>query len=187
MIDSFKHKNWMMEGFFRMTGFNPETKESRIFVDKKNSIMYDAPEIVSRGLAGLSNAGISHLYLAYSNNNSWPGESYVIDPSVLSFDVDTHDCGCLRIPLTFPAVVTTPTTGTKLISFNILVNQPIAYSMGTSIVLTDSTSKFFEAGLVAQTTAYPSEDLLLARVAFSKLTYDEHFNLTISWGIKLSV
>lgn len=183
--------SWITEGHFRLTGFNPETKESRVFVDKKNLIMNPSAEIVARGLAGLPNAAISHLYLSYNNNGSYPGNGYTIsNPSVTDF-VKNGDTNHLRIPLTFPAIVTAPSAGSQLLTFNILVNQPTAFAIPTYATL-GAGSKFFEAALVAQTSssgsiADLSSDRVFSRVAFADLAYDSAFNLTITWAIKLTV
>lgn len=190
MIDIIN--NWATEGYFRVTSLNLATKENRILVDRKNTIMYPATYIAARGLAGLTNPGITHLYLAYSNNSTYPTSNYVIDPEVPAFTLGGQ-FGCLRIPLTFPASITSATDASwNMVTFNILVNQPGAYAITTSATLDDEDSSFFEAGLISQTSATGgisniTNDKLFSRVMFEFLDYNPNFNLMVSWGIKLSI
>lgn len=186
-----------MEGHFRVTGVDPTTKQFRVFVDKKNTIMQDASLIVANGFVGNTNSSITHLYLAFSNDPTYPAADYVINFDDTTFLIDdTEKVSCLRIPLTFPPIISSlADPGEILVSFNILVNQPGIYEMLSPGILNDDTSdpsKFFEAALVNQSTANatplnPVGDRILARVAFDPLAYDSTFNLTVSWGIKLSV
>ena len=190
-------KSWLLEGHLRISELNTKTNESRIVVDRKNTIMDGASNIIARALAGLPNSGISHLYLAYSNDSSVPGNGYSInkaDPVFVTGDASNYH-GCLRIPLSFAPAITdvTDEPGSKLMTFNILVNQPGGFTILDSdrATLTSGVSDFFEVGLVSQTnpagsTSNITGDLVLARLAFQKLTYNTAFNLTISWGIKLT-
>lgn len=194
MTEEFR-SNWLAEGHFRMSSYSPLTGESRILVDKRNKIMYPSTEIVARGLAGLPNSAISHLYLAYNNNNAYPANGYTISENNTSFPRDAVT-GLLRIPIVFPAAITPAGDGSyQRVTYNVLVHQPNSFVTTGSPSLNSgggSGSDFFEAALVCQTdpTGSPSNlagDRVLARVAFERLAYDQVFNLTISWGLKLSI
>ena len=182
--------SWLAEGHFRLTEFSPLTGESRIVVDRKNSIMYPSTYIAARGLTGLPNSAISHLDLAYNNGDTYPTDPYTISPSNSAFQVGSGS-GVLRIPLTFPGTITSAEDGSwNLATFNILVNQPSSYIVTGSPSL-GGTTDFFEAGLVCQTASNGSPsnitgDKLFARIAFERLAYNSLFNLTVSWGIKLT-
>ena len=195
MIDKFR-PNWLTEGHFRMTAYSPLTGESRILVDKQNTIMYPATAIVARGLAGLANSSISHLYIGYNNDNTYPAGGYTISPSTTDFPRNTVT-GLLRIPIVFPAAITPADDHSyQWVVFNVLVNQPVNCRVGVSPTLSSGSggtgSYFFEAALVSQTdptgsTSNIADDLVLSRVAFTRLAYNELFSLTVSWGIKLSI
>lgn len=183
--------SWLMEGYFRITEQHPITGSGRIAVDKKNTIMYPSTLIMARGLAGISNSAVSHLYLSYSSNDDLPLNPYTISPSITSVALNSEQ-GTLRIPLSFPATITEDTQGAwTMANFNILVNQPGNYKITGSPTLVNGM-KFYEAALVVQTdpNGSPSSitgDKMIARVAFERLTYDSAFNLTVSWGIKLDI
>lgn len=189
-----KLNSWLFEGHFRMSAYSPLTKESRILVDRRNTIMTPAALICARGLAGLPNSKISHLYLGYNNNDAYPSGGYTISSSTPGF-VQNANTGFLRIPLTFEPSITDGSDDAKLVTFSALVNQPTGFVTTGSPALNSggaNGSDFFEAGLVCQTdpNGSPSnfdDDLLLARIAFERLAYDSAFNLTVSWGIKLSI
>ncbi len=187
-------KNWLVEGHFRVAAVNRFSGTGRVLVDKPNAIMYPATAIVARGLVGLANSAISHLYLAYNNNGAYPAGGYAITPSGVTFPKDANT-GLLRIPITMPGTVSPAVDGSyQLLNFTVLVSQPNSFVVTGSPSLNSggvSGSDFFEAALVCQTEANGSPsntsgDLVFARVAFERLAYDEVFNLTVSWGIKLS-
>lgn len=183
--------NWITEGHFRLSAFNPVTNERAVLVDKPNKIMYPSTEIVTRGLAGLPNAAISHLYLAYNNDDAYPANGYTISESDPSFRKDAAT-GYLRIPITMPAAITPANDGSyQLLTFSVLVSQPDAFKVTGSPNLSNS-SDFFEAALVCQTdpagsVSNTTGDRVFSRVAFQRLQYDSTFNLTVSWAIKLSI
>lgn len=195
MTDDVFNPRWLTEGFFRMTRYSPVTGETSLIVEKRNKIMYPSTEVVARGLAGLPNSSISHLYLAYNNNNAYPANGYVISENDTSFPRDSVT-GLLRIPIVFPAAIVPAEDGSyQRLTFNVLVHQPNSYIVTDSPSLNSgggSGSDFFEAALVCQTDPISSPsnitgDRVVARVAFERLAYDQVFNLTISWGLKLSI
>ena len=179
------------EGHFRLTRFNMETHEHQLLVDKHNLIMNPATYITTRGLAGLPNSAVSHLYLAYNNGATGPSLPYTVTAANPDFLVGSG-YGLLRIPLTFPAtIISEPSNAWNLVTYNILVNQPTNYVVTGSASL-GNTSDFFEAGLVVQTDSNGSPsnrggDRVFARIAFERLAYNALFNLAVSWGIKLTI
>lgn len=183
--------NWISEGYFRLSSYSPTTGETKLLVDKKNKIMYPSTEVVARGLAGLPNASVSHLYLAYNNDGVYPANGYTISESDSSFELDAQS-GYLRIPITMAPTITAAQDGSyQLITFTVLVNQPDAFKVTGSPNLSNA-SDFFEASLVCQTDPNGSVsntvgDRVVARVAFQRLSYDSTFSLTVSWAIKLSI
>ena len=184
-------KNWITEGHFRLSGYSSETGEIQVFVDKQNKIMYPSTEIVARGLSGLPNAAISHLYLAYNNDDAYPANGYTIAENNTAFQKDASS-GYLRIPITMPPTITPAGDGSyQLLTFTVLVSQPSAFKVTGSPNLSNS-SDFFEAALVCQTdpngsVSNTTGDRVFSRVAFQRLAYDSTFNLTVSWAIKLSI
>ncbi len=184
-------KNWMTEGYFRLTAYSPVTKESRILVNKRNKIMYPSTEIVARGLAGLPNSAISHLYLAYNNDDAYPANGYAISESNTTFQKDGAS-GYLRIPITLPPSITPAGDNSyQMLTFTVLVSQPDAFKVTGSPNL-GVNSDFFEAALVSQTdpngsVSNTTGDRVFSRVAFQRLQYDSTFNLTVSWAIKLQI
>jgi len=194
MTDIFNPR-WLAEGHFRMTEYSLLTGEQRVVVDKPNKIMYPSTEVVARGLAGIPNSAISHLYLAYNNNNAYPDNDYTISENNTSFPRDAVT-GLLRIPIVLPATIVPANDGSyQRLTFNVLVNQPVNYVVDASPSLNSgggNGSDFFEAALVCQTDPLGSPsnitgDRVIARVAFERLAYDQVFSLTISWGLKLSI
>lgn len=189
MTESLKH--WLTEGHFRVAAHSPLTNESLILVDKRNKIMYPSTHIVSRGLAGLPNSAISHLYLSYNNDDAYPANGYAISESNTAFQKDAAS-GYLRIPITLPPSIVASQDGSyQTITFTVLISQPDAFKVTGSPNLS-SSSDFFEAALVSQTDPTGSVsnvagDLVFSRVAFQRLQYDSTFNLTVSWAIKLQI
>lgn len=184
-------QNWITEGHFRLSSYSPETNEHHVLVDKRNKIMYPSTEIVARGLAGLPNSAISHLYLAYNNDDAYPANGYTVNESDPVFPKNAAT-GFLRIPITLPPTISPAVDGSyQLITFTVLISQPDAFKATGSPNLTAS-SDFFEAALVCQTdpngsVSNTTGDRVFSRVAFQRLQYDSTFNLTISWSIKLSI
>jgi hypothetical protein len=183
--------NWITEGHFRLSGRSAETGECRVFIDKPNKIMYPSTEIVARGLAGLPNAAVSHLYLAYNNDDAYPANGYTISEGTTAFQKDAAS-GYLRIPITLPPTITPAGNGSyQTVTFTVLISQPDAFKVTGSPNLSNS-SDFFEAALVCQTdpngsVSNTTGDRVFSRVAFQRLQYDSTFNLSISWAIKLSI
>jgi len=194
MTDEFP-ANWGKQGHFRILASYPGVSEPKVLADKPNKIMYPSMEVVARGLAGLPNASVSHLYLAYNNDGSYPANGYTISASDSVFPRNATT-GLLRIPITFPAAIVPANDASfQRVTFNILVHQPGAFAVTGSPSLNSgggSGSDFFEAALVCQTdpSGSPSNitgDRVVARVAFERIAYDQVFNLTVSWSLKLVI
>lgn len=178
-------------GFVKIWKSDPKTGESTLLVDKKNTILYGGADLLAQALAGQANTGISHMYLGYSNDVAVPASGYTIARNANAFSTTTP-LGYLRTPLTFPATFMTDINyANNIVVFTVLINNAASFQVtsGSPATLTDGTSKFFEAALVASvdptaTVNSHANDRIFARIAFERITYDASFNLTISWGVR---
>lgn len=180
-------------GFLKIWQSNPKTGESKLLVDKKNLILYTGSDILADTLAGKPNSAISHLYVSYTNDPAFDIENNPIAKSSSTFVTSAApglERNYIRVPLTFPATFTQEENYDHNIAiFTVFMSNPSALRANTDIALTDGSSKFFEAGLVsaynpAGTPTSHASDRVFSRVNFTPITYDDAFNLTISWGVK---
>ena len=181
-------------GFLKIWQSNPETGESKLVLEKRNTILYDGSDLLAKALGAQANTGISHMYLGYSNNDTNPDTDYTISKSNAAF-VKDGDRGYLRVPLTFPASFTKSDSNydNNIVAFTVLINNAASYVVPGSASLSTGSpqSKFFEAGLVAAidpaaTLASHTTDMVFARIAFERFSYDPTFNLTVTWGVKFT-
>jgi hypothetical protein len=181
-------------GFIKIWQSNPETGESKLVLEKRNTILYDGSDLLAKALGAQANTGISHMYLGYSNNDTNPDSDYTIAKNNPVF-VKSAERGYLRVPLTFPASFTKSDNnyGNNIVAFTVLINNAASYVVPSSATLSTGSpqSKFFEAGLVAAiipsaTLGSHTTDVVFARIAFDRISYDPAFNLTVTWGIKFT-
>lgn len=186
-IQRFK-PNWLA-GYVSIKGQNPETGEEKLLLDKQNSIMYQGADLIASGLIGRSISKITHLYVGYSNSLSLPANGYEIEKDVTAFSVGAN-LGWVKVPLTYPAVATTSDDALyvgNIVNFSVLLSNPASFVQAGSAALTNNTSRFFEAALVSETIPGSNAgDKMLARIAFSSITYQQNYNLTVNWGIQIT-
>jgi hypothetical protein len=183
-------RNWALQGRFLMTGRRPgRVGPPDVLVDQRNLIMAPSSEVMAMALAGRPNTRISHLYLGYVKSTGTPYVPPGLTPADTTFPVTTER-GLVRVPLTFPGLLTPPDTGSDwLATFVFTVNSLTAFVAPGGPVLTGSTW-LDEAGLVtatdpASSPANRTGDRVFARVRFTDVAHDDTYNLSISWGIKL--
>lgn len=177
------------EGFIKIWGHNPKTGESKILINKKNTILYKGSDVLAKALGGVENAAISHMYFGYSGDSGTPGDDYAITKSIDTFTA-AQPLGYLRVPLTFPASFTSSDDvyGGNMVVFTVVINSPDAYQVSGSQTL-DDTCDFYELALVSAidptgTPASHPGDMVFARVAIERITNDPGWNLTCSWAVK---
>lgn len=189
IIPTSSYQSGIYQGFFKIWGFDPKTGDSKLLIDKKNTIMYQGADLLAMALAGTPNAAISHIYLKYSTTA--PGALPTVSKSHRVSDVFTTSAtiGGFRIPLAFPAAFTSTVNFEKnIVVFTVIVN-------GTSGLLLNATpannSYLYTAGLVAALnpaetpTSHPN-DKLFAEITFTPLQYKDTESLTVSWGVKFT-
>lgn len=196
IVDEQTHGKPSMKGlgFLKIWQSHPETGESKLILEKRNTILYEGSDLLAKALGATANTGISHMYLGYSNNDTNPDSDYTISKSDSVF-VKSAERGYLRVPLTFPASFTKSDSSydNNIVAFTILINNAASYVVPSSATLSVGVpqSKFFEAGLVAAldpaaTLASHTTDSVFARIAFDRISYDPSFNLTVTWGVKFT-
>ena len=180
--------NLVSTGHFKIWKTSKESGRSTLVVDKPNTILYTGADLVAKALGGVPNTKISHMYLGYTNDRSYPGTGYAITKTNSTF-TPTANRGFIRVPLTFPASFDTSASSylSNIAVFTVLVANAASYVTTDSPTLTSGASLFYEAALVASLTGLASGDVPLARIAFTPTEYDSAFGATISWGIKINL
>lgn len=182
------HQNWAVMGRFRLLGHRAGVREPEVLVDQSNMIMLPSAEVMAMALAGRSNVAVSHLYLGYATGTGVPYVPPALTPDAVVFPV-TGSRGLARMPLTFPGMLST-VGNDRLTTFNFVVNSLSGFVVGGGPPPVAGGVWFDEAGLVvatdpASSTADRTGDRVFARVRFQDVQYDDTYNLSISWGIKL--
>ena len=176
------------EGFIKAWKTDPKTGLSETVLEKKNTILYQGSDILASALAGQANSAITHMYIGFENatdSSFYSSSSAVAKDGTPVMSGYTSPKGYLRVPLAFPASFTNITdyhNNTAIFTTQIISPSSAGgavFNPGTSGV----SSYIYEAALVA---AGSVADRIFSRVTFTPITYDNSYNLTISWGVKFT-
>lgn len=181
-------------GFIKIWQSNPKTGESKLLVDKKNTILYTAADILAKAIGGDPYAKISHMYLGYTNDTP-PVDP--IDPSSTLFTLSggNPDYGYIRVPLAFnPSYSAETNYDNNIVIFTTILSNTTGLIAQNGVnpppaTLTSGVSQIYECALASAfnpsaTASSHEDDKPFSRVTFTPIVYDSGFNLTVSWGIK---
>jgi len=169
-----------LAGFVKIWKVHPATGESSLVVDKPNLILRGGTKILAHVLAGDSTHKISGMYIGYNNTSSFTKPNIDVEYSSTFSGQATGNFGYLKEPLTFDASYTSTTGG---------------YSENTALFTTMITSSSSAGGQPFNTNSYiyevaliaspPSGDIVFSRTNFNQIKYDNTYNFTITWGVRI--
>jgi len=183
-------------GFYKIWRVNKHTGESELLVDKKNLILFQGSDLLGLALGGAKNAAISNVYVGYINaaNPLTDFTPTTIDKEYSvpfsAYGTGLHsDKGYLRAPLAYLPTYQGSTSDydSNQVIFTAIISSTQSATGGADFLFADDStpSHIFEIALAAAIDpGSTSKDLIFSRANFTPITYDQNYNLTISWGIQ---
>lgn len=194
MTENVNNSNF--QGFIKIWRVSKETGGKELLVDKKNMILYQGSDLLGLALGGFKNAKISNMYIGYVNAAD-PLSGFTPTTIDLSYSIPftaygsgAHsDKGYLRVPLAYSPVYQGSTSDydSNQVIFTSIVSSTQEATGGADFLYADdgTPSHIFEIGLAAALNpSSAAGDIIFSRANFTPITYDQNYNLTISWGIQ---
>jgi hypothetical protein len=186
-------------GFYKIWRVHKQTGAKDLLVDSKNMILYQGSDLLGLALGGYKNAKISNMYAGYVNIA--PGLIGGFTPTTIDKSYTTAftaygsggyaDNGYLRLPLAYAPTYQGSSSDydSNQVIFTAIISADQSATGGAPFLYADDVSltpsHIFEIGLAAaMDPASSSQDLIFSRANFTPITYDQNYNLTISWGIQ---
>lgn len=191
--------NTNFAGFYKIWRVHKVTGEKELLVDKKNMILYQGSDLLALALGGFKNAKLSNMYVGYVNVD--PGDIGDFTPTTVDKDYSVPftaygtglhaDKGYLRLPLAYAPNYQASTSDydSNQVVFTSIISADQSNTGGEDFLFADDVSgtpsHIFEIGLAAALdSASSAKDIIFSRANFTPITYDQNYNLTISWGIQ---
>jgi hypothetical protein len=185
-------------GFYKIWRVHKETGEKELLVDNKNLILYGGSDLLALSLGGFRNAKISNMYIGYLNiatgspiTPTTIDKSYSVPFSYYGQPGAHEDKGYIRAPLAYAPTYQASTSDydSNQVIFTSVISANQESTSGADFLFADDVSltpsHIFEIALAAALDpATASSDIIFSRASFTPITYDQNYNLSISWGIQ---
>jgi hypothetical protein len=183
-------------GFYKIWRVHKETGEKELLVDNKNLILYQGADLMALSLGGFKNAKISNMYAGYVNSTApLTGFTPTVIDKQCSVPFTSYGSGLysnhgyLRVPLAYAPTYqgSTGDYNSNQVIFTSIIASSQTSSGGAAFSFADAgtPSFIFEIALAAAVnTGSSTNDIIFSRANFTPITYDQNYNLTISWGIQ---
>lgn len=175
--------NQSLAGFIKIWKTDPDTGESFLIVDKPNLILKGGAKILAQTLGGNSSYNIWGMYIGYNNTASFTAPNIDIEYSNTFAARADASFGYLREPITF-----TPTfsSSSGYDSNTVLFSTMITSATRVAGALFNSNSRIYEVALIAAPSVNDvSKDVVFSRTNFNPILYDNTYNFTVTWGVRI--
>lgn len=177
--------NKYLKGFVKVWKHDPHTGESFLVVDKPNMILKGGAKLLTHSLAGDSSFKIWGMYIGYNNSPSFTKPEITVDYGN-PFGGFTAPFGYLREPLTFsPNYLSSEGYEQNTVLFSTMITSASAAGGAN---FEDGVSQIYEVALVAAPDeGDPTKDIVFSRTNFNSIVYNDSYNFTITWGVRILV
>lgn len=178
-----------LSGFVKIWKTDPTSGESSLVVDKPNLILKGATKIITQALTGDTSHAIWGMYIGYNNQAGFAlASAPTIDSNYTTTFAARADAnfGYLREPLSFTPNFSTSAgfSQQNTVLFSTMVTS--AASVGGAVF--NNSSNIYEVALIAAPAASDKlKDVVFSRTNFSPVRYDNTYNFTITWGVRILV
>ena len=175
--------NDALKGFVKIWKTDPVTGESSLLVDKPNLILKGGAKIITQLLGGNTSYGIWGMYIGYNNNATFTPPVIDIDYTNTFAARADANFGYLREPLTFsPSYSSSAGYDSNTVLFSTMLTSSTKQA-GANF---NNDSNVYEVALIsAPAVADPAKDVVFSRTNFNPVKYDNTFNFTITWGVRI--